>query len=153
MSIGINSATSVRRALGVLLAFGAINAFAGGYYGLSGANGVPVEWLDGSPFRSYFIPSLILLTVVGGSFVTAAVAVFARFRCARPASLAAAVIVTGWLAAQVAIIGYVSWMQPTTAVVAFAIFVLAWILPSPRDRMPAPPAAGDRQRGVGVYPQ
>jgi hypothetical protein len=135
MSIGITSASFVRRALGVLLAFGAINAFAGGYYGLSGASGVPVEWLDGSPFANYFIPSLILLIVVGGSFVTAAVAVFARFRIARPAALAAAVIVTGWLAAQVAIIGYVSWMQPTTAVCAFAIFVLAWILPSPRDRV------------------
>lgn len=137
MSNGIKGASPARRALGVLLAFGAINAFAGGYYGLSGAKGVPVEWLDGSPFRSYFIPGLVLLTVVGGSFLTAAVAVFARFRCARPAALAAAVIVTGWLAAQVAIIGYVSWMQPTTAVAAFAIFVLAWILPSSRDRMSA----------------
>jgi len=132
MSIGIKGPLSVRRALGVLLAFGAINAFAGGYYGLSGAKGVPLEWLDGSPFASYFIPSLIRLIVVGGSFVTAAVAVFACLRCARPAALAAAVIVTGWLATQVAIIGYVSWMQPTTAVAAFAIFVLAWMLPSPR---------------------
>jgi hypothetical protein len=58
MSIGIKGASSVRRALGVLLAFGAINAFAGGYYGLSGAKGVPVEWPDGSPFGSYFIPVL-----------------------------------------------------------------------------------------------
>jgi hypothetical protein len=132
MSIGITSASFVRRALGVLLAFGAINAFAGGYYGLSGAKGVPVEWLDGSPFANYFIPSLILLIVVGGSFMTAAVAVFARFRIARPAALAAVVIVTGWLAAQITIIGYVSWMQPTTAVAAFAILRLAWILPSPR---------------------
>jgi len=134
MSIGIKGASFVRRALGVLLAFGAINAVAGGYYGLSGAKGVPIEWLEESPFRSYFIPSLILLIVVGGSFVTAAVAVFARLRRARPAALAAAVIVTGWLAVQVAIIGYVSWMQPTTAVAAFAILVLAWILPSPDRR-------------------
>jgi len=37
MSIGIKGASSVRRALGALLAFGAINAFAGGYCGLSGA--------------------------------------------------------------------------------------------------------------------
>ena len=153
MSTGIKGVSSVRRALGVLLAFGAVNAFAGGNYGLSGAKGVPVEWLDGSPFRSYFIPSLILLTVVGGSFATAAVAVFAGLRCARPAARAAAVIVTGWLAAQVAIIGYVSWMQPTTAVTAVAIFVFAWILPSPRDRMSALPAGRDREQGVGVYPQ
>lgn len=137
MSIGITSASVARPMLGVLLAFGAINAFAGGYYGLSGAKGVPVEWLDGSPFANYFIPSLILLIVVGGSFMTAAVAVFARLRMARPAALAAAVIVTGWLGTQIAIIGYVSWMQPTTAVAAFAIFLLTWILPSPHP-LPAP---------------
>jgi hypothetical protein len=52
MSIGITNASFVRRALGVLLAFGAINAFAGGYYGVSGAKSVPVEWLDGSPFAN-----------------------------------------------------------------------------------------------------
>jgi hypothetical protein len=36
---------ALRLALGLLLAFGALNAFAGGYYGLSGARGVPTEWL------------------------------------------------------------------------------------------------------------
>ena len=40
----------IRYLLGALLTFGAINAFAGGYYGLSGAKGVPLEWLEGSPF-------------------------------------------------------------------------------------------------------
>ena len=129
MAISITHASFVRRALGILLAFGAINAFAGGYYGLTGARGVPVEWLDGSPFSSYFIPSLILLIVVGGSFVTAAVAVFARSRIARLAALAAAVIVTGWLAAQIAIIGYVSWMQPATAIAGVLVLILGSQLP------------------------
>ena len=40
----------IRRLLGALLAFGALNAFAGGYCGLSGAEGVPRKWLAGSPF-------------------------------------------------------------------------------------------------------
>ena len=39
---------SIRTLLGALLAFGALNAFAGGYYGMSGAAGVPREWLAGS---------------------------------------------------------------------------------------------------------
>ncbi|MEJ2009734.1 MAG: hypothetical protein P8Z30_16535 [Acidobacteriota bacterium] len=71
---------AVRFALGSLLAFGALNAFAGGYYGLAGARGVPTEWLAGSPFRDYWIPSLILFIIVGGSFLVAAVAVFAGLR-------------------------------------------------------------------------
>ena len=69
--------TPLRYSLGGLLAFGALNAFGGGYYGLAGAAGVPTEWLEGSPFRDYFVPSLILLVVVGGSFLVAAIAVFA----------------------------------------------------------------------------
>jgi hypothetical protein len=134
MSVGLERRSWVRYVLGTLLAVAALNAMAGGYYGLSGARGVPLEWLEGSPFRSYFVPSLVLLVVVGGSFITAAVAVFAGLGWARSAALCAAGIVTIWLAVQVAIIGYVSWMQPTTAVAGCAIFGLAWALPSAGDR-------------------
>ena len=119
----------IRRLLGGLLAFGAVNAFAGGYYGLAGAEGVPTEWLEGSPFRDYHIPSLILFTVVGGALLFAATAVFGRLRIARRAALAAGVIVLGWITVQVAIIGYVSWMQPATATGGLLILVLAWLLP------------------------
>jgi hypothetical protein len=60
--------TRFRYVLGSLLAFGALNAFAGGYYGMSGAEDVPKEWLEGSPFDNYFIPGFVLFIVVGGSF-------------------------------------------------------------------------------------
>ena len=40
------------------------NAVGGGIYGLSGAPGVPVEWLEHTPFPSYVIPSLILPRVM-----------------------------------------------------------------------------------------
>ena len=88
-----SQSSAVRYALGGLLAFGALNAFAGGYYGLSGAKGVPVEWLQGSPFNDYSVPSLILFIVVGGSFLIAAITVFARARIARASALAASAIV------------------------------------------------------------
>src|SRR5580765_1287791 len=80
---------AIRYSLGSLLAFGALNAIGGGSYGLSGAAGVPTEWLEGSPFSDYFIPSLILLVVVGGSFVVAAIGVFAGLRIGRVAAFAA----------------------------------------------------------------
>jgi hypothetical protein len=73
----------IRGTLGVLLAFGALNAFGGGFYGLSGARDIPKEWLAGSPFTDYFIPSFILFFVVGGSMLLAAVAIFAHWRKAR----------------------------------------------------------------------
>ncbi len=45
--------------------------------------------------------------------------------------MGASAIVLGWLAVQLAIIGYVSWMQPTTAITAVVILALASQLPDP----------------------
>jgi hypothetical protein len=120
----------IRYLLGALLTFGAINAFAGGYYGLSGAPGVPLEWLAGSPFKDYFIPSLILFVVVGGAFSSAAIAVFAQWHLARVSALFAGIVVLLWIGVQLAIIGYVSWMQPATFVSGIFILVLAWLMPN-----------------------
>ncbi|MDP2235641.1 MAG: hypothetical protein Q8J88_04320 [Bacteroidales bacterium] len=119
----------LRYTLGTLLAFLALNAFGGGYYGISGAEGVSLELLDGSPFESFLIPSLILFIVVGGSALFASIAVFAKSKYARMASFANVLIVFGWLSVQVAIIGYISWMQPATASLALVILVLTWFLP------------------------
>lgn len=126
-----SQSSAVRYALGGLLAFGALNAFAGGYYGLSGAKGVPVEWLQGSAFNDYSVPSLILFIVVGGSFLIAAITVFARARIGRASALTAGAIVLIWIAVQVAILGYVSWLQPATAIGGMLTLLLAWVLPQP----------------------
>ena len=119
-----------RYSLGSLLAFIALNAFGGGYYGLSGAKGIPTEWLEGSPFRDYFVPSLILFVVVGGLSLFAAIAVFKRFRTARATASTAGIFVLVWLAVETVIIGYVSWMQPTTAAAAVLVLLLTWLLPT-----------------------
>jgi hypothetical protein len=121
---------AIRYLLGSLLAFGALNAFGGGYYGLAGAEGVPREWLEGTAFMDYFYPSLILLVVVGGTCLLAATAVFARLRLDRVAAVAAAVVLLVWLEAEFLMLGYVSWMQPATAAGTFVLLVLAWLLPS-----------------------
>lgn len=132
----------VRYALGSLLAFGALNAFGGGYYGLTGAKGVPTEWLAGSPFRDYWIPSLILFIVVGGTLLIASVVVFAGHRSARVAALWAGVIILVWLATETFIIGYVSWMQPATAIGGILVLLLARLLPAPGEP-PARPATAN----------
>jgi len=120
----------LRRGLGSLLTLGALNALGGGVYGLSGAEGVPKEWLAGSPFRDYLVPSLILLVVVGGSLLIAAIAVWTRKPWAEWAALVAAGVLLGWIAVQLAIIGLVSWLQPAVlglgvSMVAMASFALA----------------------------
>jgi len=120
----------IRTLLGAFLAFGALNAFAGGYYGLSGAEGVPREWLAGTPFTDYFVPSFILFVIVGGTLAVAAVLVFRRHRLARAGAFTAAAVLLGWIVVQVTIIGYVSWMQPATFAGGLVMLALTALLPS-----------------------
>ncbi|MCC7158127.1 MAG: hypothetical protein LC117_00575 [Bacteroidia bacterium] len=118
----------IRYSLSILLLLVALNAFAGGYYGMAGAKTVPTEWLKGSPFRNYFIPGLFLFVVVGGSALLAAIFILIRHHLAQKVASACGIIILLWLLVQVVIIGYVSWMQPTTAVTAVIILLLTWQL-------------------------
>jgi len=102
-----------------------LNAFGGGYYGLSGAPGVDPAWLDGTPFSSYFVPSLFLLTVIGGGMAVATAAWILKSRVAPWLSLAMGVTLMSWIVVQVAMIGYVSWMQPVSFVAGAAVATLA----------------------------
>ena len=124
----------IRYALGILLIFLAFNAFGGGVYGLAGAKDIPLAWLENTPFTNYFIPSLILFVVVGGASFTAGIMVLRHSRYARLASFFAGMIIIIWISVQMAMIGYVSWMQPTTVAVAAVILVLTWLLPSNRKQ-------------------
>ena len=99
----------------------AINAFAGGLYGMSGADAIPAEWLSGSIFSSYFIPSLFLFFVVGGSNLFAAFAVLKRFTIAKTAARIAGMILILWIIAQIAVIGWVSWLQPLMLLVGVCV--------------------------------
>lgn len=123
-----------RIALSAFLAFFATMAFGGGMYGLTGAPDVPVEWLAGSPFETYFVPSLILFVVVGGSFMVAAIAVFFATTWARNAVFTCAAVVLTWIAVQLAIIGYTSFLQVIVAAVGALLLLTAIFLPSLRTR-------------------
>ena len=123
------SKKAIRYILGTLLVIIALNAFGGGYYGLSGAKDIPKEWLQGSPFHTYTIPSLFLFIVIGGGCLLAAITVFRLSRLARPLAIACGLMLLAWIGVQVAVIGYVSWMQPAIVISAIVILILAWLMP------------------------
>ena len=116
-----------------------LNAFGGGYYGLAGAKDIPTSWLDGSPFSSFFIPSLFLFIVIGGGMLVATLVWWRKSSLAPWVSLAMGVTLMLWIVAQVSIIGYVSWMQPTSFIAGAAIVVLAGVLlrAARREQVPA----------------
>jgi hypothetical protein len=60
--------------------------------------------------------------------------VFSRHRLARRGAFAAAAVLLVWIAVQMAIIGYVSWMQPATFTAGVLILVLTSLLPSTTAR-------------------
>lgn len=120
----------IRYTLGAVLLIVALNAFAGGWYGMAGARDVPLKWLEGSPFHSYLIPGFILFTVVGVSALVAAMLVFVRHKYARPCALVAGGIMIVWILAQVSVIGYVSWLQPAVFSAGVLSIILSRYLPS-----------------------
>ena len=115
-----------RYILGVLLAFLAVNAFAGGYYAMAGAEGVPIEWLHGSAFSSYFIPGMVLFVVVGGSAALAAIALFANRESRLVLAKVAGWILVVWMLEQLAIVGFVSLLQPAVVLLAIVILTLVY---------------------------
>ncbi len=124
----------VKTALIALQLLVAANAVGGGIYGLAGAKDVPSEWLEGSPFSTYTVPSLFLLGVIGGGMILATAAWLLRRRIAPCVSLGMGVILMSWIVAQVAIIGSVSWMQPASFAAGLAIAALAlYALRRPAD--------------------
>ncbi len=118
----------IRRTLGGLLLLVAINALGGGIYGLTGAKDVPTTWLKGSPFHDYVVPSIILVVCVGGSALLAAFAVFRRHRLRLKAAYSCGVVLMLWISVQLAIIGFVSWLQPAIINMAVLIFIYTWFL-------------------------
>ena len=107
--------------LALFLTFIALNAVGGGWYGMAGAKGIPLDWLEGSPFRNFFLPSLFLLVVVAGCSGLAAVSILRRWRSAGRIVAVTGIILILWILVQLLIIGYVSWMQPAVCIAGIVI--------------------------------
>jgi hypothetical protein len=141
--------TWARRALLGLLYFGAISALAGGVLGVA-ANGagVPLTYLQGTPFTSYLIPGLILGLIVGGTQGLGAIAIQRRHPHGPLAAAVAGFGMTIWIFVEVAITGY-SWLQAVYLAVGIGelalVFVLLGILPI-TSTPPDPLAARAGQR-------
>jgi peptidoglycan/LPS O-acetylase OafA/YrhL len=68
--------------------------------------GIPLAWLDESPFPDYFLPGLILFAALGifPLFVTRAL--WKRRRWARAGSTAVGMALIAWIAVEVVVVGY-----------------------------------------------
>ena len=111
--------TNVKRkvyiGLGSLQAFIGLGALAGGF-GLvkdpsGSALGVPLSFLEGSPFPDFLIPGIFLLAVNGvGSMIGAGLS-FTRRRYAQEIAIVLGAILVAWIVIQVIIILSFSWLH------------------------------------------
>jgi hypothetical protein len=69
-----------------------------------GAMGMPLNWLEGTPFPNYLVPGLILFSVLGlGSFVVL-YGIVRRRAWARTGTIALGVALVGWIVTQILLI-------------------------------------------------
>ena len=101
--------------LGALQAFIGLGALAGGYGLVSDPSGntlgLPMSFLEGSPFSDFLIPGLFLLVVNGfGSLIGAGFS-FTRRRYAQEIAIVLGAILVSWIVIQVIIISSFHWMH------------------------------------------
>ncbi|MCX6502944.1 MAG: hypothetical protein NT132_11175 [Microbacterium sp.] len=143
----------LRLALAVVAWFSLLSAVAG-MVGLTlgGGMGLPVEWIEGSPFDSYVWPGIILGVVVGGVQVLALVAQFRRFRLAWGMHAAAGLTMMSWIFVEIAILLVWSPLHGIFFVAGLVQTILAVLAlgawPHPFfARTTAGPARGSRRAG------
>lgn len=138
----------MRIALVIAGGFSLLSALAG-MIGLTvgGGIGLPVQWLSGSVFTSYFWPGLILGVVVGGVQCFALAAQFGRYRVAWGLHSAAGLIMMIWIFVEMVIIPVWSPLQGiffVTGIIQTVLAVLAlgaWPRPFLQRTNRRPPAS------------
>jgi hypothetical protein len=99
-----NEHKPIRITIGILAAFIALTAGAGGIAILTGIDPFPPEWLEGTPFPTYTIPALLLSVAVGGSSLVAALALFTGRAIDTIISITAGLIMAGYIVVEVLIL-------------------------------------------------
>ena len=134
--------TNVKRkvyiGLGSLQAFIGLGALAGGF-GLvkdpsGSALGVPLSFLEGSPFPDFLIPGIFLLAVNGVGSMIGAVLSFTRRRYAQEIAIVLGAILVAWIVIQVVIIRSFSWMHILYFILGVVEFGLGLYIGRHRDK-------------------
>jgi hypothetical protein len=101
----LQSADALRIVLAAVDGLVALTAIGGGLalvLGLEAERFGP-EWLDGTPFRSYLAPGMLLSLVVGGSAAAATMVTLLDWHGAIASGLAGLILV-GWIVGEIAIL-------------------------------------------------
>jgi hypothetical protein len=137
-----------RIALLGLEAFAAVSALAGGIGLIGGGIEFPSEWLDGTHFSSYTIPGVILILVGIGQAVALAMELRPDRR-AGEASMLAGLVMMGWIAGELLIVGSRGTLMLALQLIYFVngLMIDALAYERWRDRRPSPQSEPRRDPG------
>lgn len=114
--------------VGIGAAYGAIMLVADGWH-------LPVSDLRPLPLYSWIVPGLALFALVTVPMIAAAVAVYWDLRHAADLSLGAGLLLVGWIAVELLVIGPQMWLQAAMAIGGASIAGLAWYWHPPVNRV------------------
>ena len=101
---------------------------------LVGVDRFPLEWLRNTPFSDYTIPALVLAILVGGSSLIAAVTVFTSREVGVLASVAAGLVMAGYIVVEGVMIKQPSLLEGVYFGLGLVMFGLAAFLWMAEDR-------------------
>lgn len=107
-----------------ILTLHALSAIAGGLSLIAGKVDVPLSWLEGTGFTSYYFPGVILFAVVGGSALFALLAYIKKLSMAPYLSLLSGIIMLFWILGEVVSIGELHFLQIVYFFTAIAVIAL-----------------------------
>jgi hypothetical protein len=117
-----------RIAVIVIDVFVALTAVGGGIALVAKTDWFPLQWLEGTPFRSFLIPGLILAAFVGGSAAVATIAAILDSDAGALTSIVAGVIMMGWIAGQLHLLKQQSWLHAVYFAAGLAMVALGVVL-------------------------
>jgi hypothetical protein len=139
MSVAANRRPGIVIALIALTAFQALGAIGGGIGLIQDPIkniGIPLSILQGSPFKDYLIPGIILLVLVGLFPLVPLYGLIRRRRWGWWLELAAGGALIIWIIAEIAMLGYLPGMgvalQAIMGVVGVAVVTLTLLAPTRR---------------------
>jgi len=116
----------------LLMLFNAMGALFGGWSLIQDPTGrdlqMPMSFLEHSPFKDYFIPGIILLTVNG---IFCLVAMFMTIFQAKHyiwMILAQGALLTGWIIIQMIMLHYIYYLHFVLGGIGLALICIGWIL-------------------------
>ncbi len=132
--MNLNQKSSIAiKALLALIIFQGVSGVLGGISLVYDPTGslirLPLHLLDGTPFNTYFIPGLILLTVLGVFPLFVGYGLWQRLRWSWTGALLTALALMIWIGVEILIIGYHSDppLQFIYGLTGLTLFILVWM--------------------------